>query len=90
MNLYPAISLSDVVYEFTCECDARCEGRTSRRLDGMREHVPLAITKGTDRCNGRCQPKRKCKVSLAISESDSAIGTHLLSSNECGKNYSQY
>ena len=44
---------------------------------------------GTDRCNDRCQPKRKCKTNQAKQESDSAIGTHLLSSVECGNSYNE-
>ena len=55
----------------------------------MRQHIPLAIRKGTDRCNGRCQPKQKCKSNQPKPESDSAIGTHLLSSNECGDSYNK-
>ena len=49
----------------------------------------LAERKGTDRCNGGCQPKRKCKANLAKSESDSAVGTHLLIGVECGNSYNK-
>ena len=70
---------------FACECDARYVGRTSQRLvDRMRQQIPLTIRKGTDRCNGCCQPKLKCKANQPKPESDSAIGTHLLNSVECG------
>ena len=55
----------------------------------MRQHIPLAIRKGTDRCNGRCQPKRKCKANQVKLDCDSAIGTHLLSSVECDNNYNE-
>ena len=73
------------MYEFTCECAARYLGSTSKRLyDRMRQHTPLAIGEDTDRCNGRCQPKRKCKADHDKPESDSAIGTHLRRSVECG------
>ena len=76
------------MYEFTCECDARYVGRTSQRLvDRMRQHISLAIRKGTDRCNGRCQPKQKCKANQPKPESDPAIGAHLLSSVDCGNSY---
>ena len=44
---------------------------------------------GTDRCNGRCQPKRKCKANQPKPESDSAIGTRLLSGVECGNSYNE-
>ena len=51
----PAINLSNLVYEFTCVCDARYVGKTSQRLvDSKRQHVPVEIRKGTDWCNGGC------------------------------------
>ena len=69
-DVIPAINLTNVMYDFVCECDARYVGRTSQRLvDRMRQHITLAIRKG---CNGRCLPQRRCKP-----ESDSAIGTYL-------------
>ena len=52
----------------------------------MIQHVPLAMGKGTDRCNGRCQPKHKCEANQAKPENDSTFGTHQLSSVECGDN----
>ena len=89
-DVVPAINLSNIVYEFTFECDAHYVGRTSQRLvDRMRQHIPLAIRKGTDRCNDRCQPKRKCKANQPKPESDFAIGTHLLNSVECGNSYNK-
>ena len=82
-DVIPAINLINVAYEFTCECDAHYVGRTSQRLiDRMRQHVLLAIRKGTDGCNSRIQPKRKCKANQAKPESDSAIGTNLMSGVE--------
>ena len=47
----------------------------------------LAISKGTDKCNDRCQPKRKCNANLAKPERDSAAGTHLMSSVTCGNSH---
>ena len=70
--------------------EARYVDRTCQRLvDRMRQHVPLAIRKGTDRCNGRCQIKRNCKANQAKSENDSAISIQLLSSVECGNSYNE-
>ena len=89
-DVIPAINLSFVAYEFTSECDARYVGRTSQRLvDRIRQNVPLAIRKDTHRCNGCCQSKQKCKANQPKPESDAAIGTHLLSSVECGNSYNE-
>ena len=83
-----AINLSNVVYEFACECDARYVGRTSQRLvDRMRQHIPLAIRKCTDRCSGRCEPKRIRKANEPKLESGSTIGT--LNSVECDNSYNE-
>ena len=78
------LPLALVILKFTFECDARCLIRTPQRIvERMRKHVPLATRKGTDRRNGRCQHKWKYKANQARPETDSAIGTHLLSSVEC-------
>ena len=89
-DVIPDITLSNILYEFTCECDARFVSRTSERLvDRIRQQGPLAIRKGTDRYNSRCPPQRKCKAIQAKEESDSAIGTNLLRSVECGNSYNE-
>ena len=79
-DVIPATNLSNAVHEFVSECDARYVGRTSQRLlDRMRQHLPLPIRKGTNRSNSHCQPKQKFEANQLKPESDSAIGTHLLS-----------
>ena len=47
------------------------------------------MRKGTDKCNGRCQPKQKCKANQTEPESDSAIGTHVLSCVARGNSYDE-
>ena len=54
------------------------------------EHVPKAIRQKTSQPT-RTQPNRKCKAKSKTQfepESDSAIGQHLLESNQCARNYS--
>ena len=62
MDVIPTIILSNIVYEFVCECDAHYVGRTSQRLiDRMRRNEPQAIRKGTDimtQCANRPRPNR--------------------------------
>ena len=82
-------------------CDSRYVGRTTQRLQKrIKQHVPKAIrqkttltqNQGTHRSQSiRTQPNRKCKAKSKTQfkpESDSAIGQHLLESNQCARNYS--
>ena len=40
----PALQTSNVIYQFSCHCNSRYEGRTSRRLqDRIKQHVPKSI-----------------------------------------------
>ena len=55
----------------------------------MNINIPLTMRKCTDKCDGRCQRKWKYKANQAKPESDSAIGTHLLNSVECGRGYDE-
>ena len=100
-DVLPANQRSMVVYEYVCHCDSRYVGRTTQRLqECIKQHVPKAIRQkttltleqGTQRSQPtRTQPNRKCKAKSKTqfeSESDSAIGQHLLKSNQCARNYS--
>ena len=97
----PANQRSMVIYEYVCHCDSRYVGRTTQRLqERIKQHVPKAIRQkttltqeqGTHRSQPtRTQPNRKCKAKSKTQfepESDSAIGQHLLESNQCARNYS--
>ena len=90
-----------VIYEYVCHCDSRYVGRTTQRLqERIKQHVPKAIRQkttltqeqGTHRSQPtRTQPNRKCKAKSKTQfepESDSAIGQHLLESNQYACNYS--
>ena len=40
----PALKKSNVIYQFSCHCDSRNVGRTSRRLkDGIKQHISKSI-----------------------------------------------
>ena len=67
-------------------CERSYDSVKTSYSETMRQHVPLAIRKGTDRCNGRCQPQQKCRTKP---ESNSAKGSHLLSNVECGYSYNE-
>ena len=58
----------------------------------MRQRATLTQEQGTHRSQPtRTQPNRKCKARSKTQfepESNSAIGQHLLESNECARNYS--
>ena len=99
----PANQRSMVIYEYVCHCDSRYVGRTTQRLqERIKQHVPKAIRQkntltqkqGTHRSQPtRTQPNRKCKAKSKTQfepESDSAIGQHLLESNQCARNYSDW
>ena len=100
-DVLPANQRSMVIYEYVCHCDSRYVGRTTQRLQKrIKQHVPKAIRQkttltqeqGTHRSQpSRTQPNRKCKAKSKTQfepESDSAIGQHLLESNQCARNYS--
>ena len=62
-------------------------GRTSLRLeDRIKQHIPLAIRNNLE--TGRTQPSRTCKNPTRMpTQSDSAIGQHLLNNSECTQDY---
>ena len=90
-----------VIYEYVCDCDSPYVGRTTQRLqERIKQHVPKAIRRKTlllrnrkpinlnqpdPRSNRKCKAKSKTQFEP---ESDSAIGQHLLESNQCARNYS--
>ena len=90
-DVLPANQRSMVIYEYVCHCDSRYVGRTTQRLqERIKQHVPKAIRQKTSQPT-RTQPNRKCKAKSKTQfepESDSAIGQHLLESNQCARNYS--
>ena len=83
----PTTQISNVIYEYTCRCDARYVGRTSQRLvDRIKQHVPSTIR--NKNASTRTQPKRDCKSTKSVKQCDSAIGLHLLNNKECADSYS--
>ena len=100
-DVLPANQRSMVIYEYVCHCNGGYVGRTTQRIqERIKQHVPNAIRQktaltqehGTQRSQPtRTQPDRKCKAKSKTQfkpESDSAIGQHLLESNQCARNYS--
>ena len=97
----PAYQRRTVIYEYVCHCDSRYVGRTTQRLQKrILQHVPKAIRQRTTPTQKqethrshpiRSQPNRKCKAKIKTQfepEIDSAIGQHLLESNQCASKYS--
>ena len=100
-DVLPANLRSMVIYEYVCHCDCRYVGRTTQRLqERIKQHVPKAKRQKTTLTQEqgnhqsqptRTQPNRKCKAKSRTHfepESDSAIGQHLLESNQSARNYS--
>jgi len=87
----PAFQQSNVIYQFSCNCDSWYVGRTSQRLqDRIKQRVPKSIRNAT--CSQtRIQPKRDCKSSTQLPTThlscDSAIGLHLSRNPICAQNY---
>ena len=80
--------LSNVVYNFSCDCDSRYVVRTSQRLqDRIREHVPKFI-RASQIPKSRNTSTCSCKSSTPVLFSESAIDQHLLDSPMHAKNYS--
>ena len=99
-DVLPANQRSMVIYEYVCHCDSRYVGRTTQRLqERIKQHVPKTIRQKTTLTQEqgshqsqptRTQPNRnKAKKKTQFEpESDSAVGQHLLKSNQCARNYS--
>ena len=82
----PTTQKSCVLYEFSCQCEARYVGRTTQRLADRREQqVPTIIRKKSNTV--REQPPRLCKNNNSKINCKSAIGQHLLANPECARTY---
>ena len=97
-DVLPTNQRSTVIYEYVCHVDSQYipVGRTTQKLqERIKQHVPKAIRHKTtltqEQGTHRSQPNRNCKAKSKTQfepESDSAIGQHLLESNQCACNYS--
>ena len=86
-DVLPTTQKSFIIYEYKCHCDSRYVGRTSRRLhDRIKQHVPQWLRQQLT-CRSRFQPPRSCKRNDTKPACDSAIGQHLLESDQCALNY---
>ena len=82
----PTPQKSCVVYEFSCQCEARYVGRTTQRpADRIKEHVPMSIRKKSSTV--REQPPCICKNISSKINCESAIGQHLIMNPECANTY---
>ena len=90
-----------VIYEYVCRCDSRYVGRTTQRLQETHQATCSKSNKTKNHSYSgtgnppisptRTQPNRKRKAKSKTQfdpESNSAIGQHLLESNQCARNYS--
>ena len=82
---------SNMIYQFSCHCDSRYEGRTSQTLqDRIKLHVPKSI-RSFSSSPKRFLPSRWCKSSTQTNTqslaSDSAIGLHILQNPTCDQHY---
>ena len=86
-NVLPTTQKSFVIYEYKCHCDSLYVGRTSQRLqDRIKQHVPQRLRQQLTRPR-RSQPHRSCKLKDTKPYCGSAIGQHLLESDQCAMNY---
>ena len=79
-DLLPTLKLSNIIYHFTCQCDADYVGRTSQRLaDRIRQHVPPSFLLSL--CTNASQQDRRG------TNTSSAIAEHLFNSPECASTF---
>ena len=82
----PTTQKNCVVYEFSCQCEARYVGRTTQRLtDRIKQHVSMSIRKKSNTI--REQPPPICKNCNSKINCESVIGQHLIANPECVKTY---
>ena len=82
----PTTQKSYVVYEFSCQCEARYVGRTTQRLaDRIKQHVPMSTKKKSNDAGE--QPTGICKNNKSEINCESSIGQHLIANPECAKTY---
>ena len=80
------LTKSGLVYEFSCQCEARYVRRTTQRLaDRIKQYVPTSISKKSN--TARELPPRVCRNNKSKIYCESAIGQHLIANPECAKTY---
>ena len=91
-DVLPSLTISNVIYKYTCRCDAVYVGRTSQRLeDRIRQHVPSNFVRSLN--NTRKQPERACNresqiVAPVYASLGSAIAEHIAQNRECCADFS--
>ena len=76
-----------VVYEFSCQCEARYVGAllAERLAEGIKQHVHTNLKKKS--YSAREQPPRLCKNSKSKINFELAIRQHLIANPECATTY---
>ena len=96
-DVLPSTSFNNVIYKYTCRCDAVYVGRTSQRLsDRIKQHVPQSLLAYCNTVNQRLTPVSANHVtigpalpdSVSTRTSRSAIGQHLLNNPLCAEHFS--
>ena len=77
----PSLQTNNVIYKFSCQCDAEYVGRTSQRLaDRISQHVPVHLLKAI---------KTKRLDGIPSSSSRSSIAQHLINNPQCAESFSK-
>ena len=91
-DVLPTLSKSNVIYKYSCRCDAAYVGRTSQRLcDRAKQHVPTKLTKPVPQARTlrpRSVGSGVNEVDSADVRSSSAIHQHLVENRECLTDFS--
>ena len=87
-----ALLKSNVNYQFSCHCDIRYVGRTSKILHNkIKQHVPKSIRSGSFLQKRILPPRHQCKSStqsnIQALASDSAIALDSLQNLACAQHY---
>ena len=83
----PDMNKSKVVYRFKCYCENSYVGQTSRRLiERVKEHVPKCVKEHIR--NPATNYKDTVKLKRAAKKS--AIAEHLLTNEDCGRQYEEH
>lgn len=83
----PSSSLNNVIYKFTCRCEAVYVGRTSQRLeDRIKQHVPKCLLSFLE--SSRSGNQLSLPQNTLSRLGRSAIGQHFLDSPACAKDFS--
>ena len=90
-DVLATLQKSNVIYQFSCHCDSRYVGRTSRRLqDRIKQHVPKFIrfcSSSQKRLLPACRCKSSTQTNTQFLASDSAIGLHFLQNPTSAQHY---